>query len=243
MDGETLATPQTIYRIASITKLFTSTALLQLRDAGKLQLDDPVKRHLPWFRIRHKYPDAPPITIRHLITHTSGLPREAAFPYWSTAEFPALEEIQDSLPQQETILPTETAWKYSNLAVTLAGEIVSAVSDQDYPAYVKDHILIPLGMDSTFVKTIEPNHPQLAAAYGRRLPDGTRETSPFTDCQGITPAANIATTVEDLAKFAMLQFRDGPAGGAQILKGSTLREMHRVHWLDPSWQEGWGLGF
>jgi CubicO group peptidase (beta-lactamase class C family) len=65
----------------------------------------------------------------------------------------------------------------------------------------------------------------------------------FTDCAGITPAANMSSTVEDLARFAMLQFRDRPVGGRQVLKGSTLREMQRVHWLDPSWQKGWGLGF
>jgi len=243
VEEEIAATPQTIYRIASITKLFTSTALLQLRDAGKLQLDDPITRHIPWFKIQHRYPDAPLITIRHLITHTSGLPREAAFPYWTTAEFPTREQVQEALVEQETILPTETAWKYSNLAVTLAGEIVAAVSGQDYTEYVQEHILAPLGMGSTYVNTIDAEHPSLAAAYGRRLPDGSREMSPFTDCQGITPAANMATTVEDLARFAMLQFRDGPAEGEQILRGSSLREMHRVHWLDPNWREGWGLGF
>ena len=147
------------------------------------------------------------------------------------------------MAEQETILPTETAWKYSNLAVSLAGEIVAAVSRQAYADYIQEHILDPLEMTSTFVNTIDANHPHLATAYGRRMPDGSREMSPFTDCQGITPAANMATTVEDLAQFAMLQFRDGPAQDAQILCGSTLREMHRVHWLDPDWQQGWGLGF
>jgi CubicO group peptidase (beta-lactamase class C family) len=243
VEQEIEATTQTIYRIASITKLFTSTALLQLRDAGKLQLDDPITRHIPWFKVQHRYPDAPPITIQHLITHTSGLPREAAFPYWTTAEFPTREQVREALAEQETILPTETEWKYSNLAVSLAGEIVAAVSGQEYVAYVQEHILDPLEMGSTFVKTVDAEHPNLAAAYGRRMPDGSREMSPFTDCQGITPAANMATTVEDLARFAMLQFRDESVGGRQVLRGSTLREMHRVHWLDPNWREGWGLGF
>ena len=63
------------------------------------------------------------------------------------------------------------------------------------------------------------------------------------DFKGIAPAANMTSTVGDLAKFAMLQFRDGPAGGDQVLRGSTLREMQRVHWLDPDWKQGWGLGF
>jgi CubicO group peptidase (beta-lactamase class C family) len=237
------ASPQTIYRIASITKLFTSTALLQLRDADRLQLDDPITQHLPWFEIKQRFTDAPPITIRHLITHTSGLPREAAFPYWSSGEFPSRDQVRAGLSEQETILPTETAWKYSNLALSLAGEVVAAASGRDYAEYVETQILKPLGMDSTYVSTIEPDHPQLAAPYGRKLPDGNRTTCPFTDGQGITPAANMATSAEDLARFAMLQFRDGPATGAQILKGSTLREMQRVHWLDPNWQMGWGLGF
>jgi CubicO group peptidase (beta-lactamase class C family) len=237
------ATPQTIYRIASITKLFTSTAILQLRDAGKLQLDDPIKRHLPWFSVQNQFEDTPSITIQHLITHTSGLPRESAFPYWTDAQFPSREQMIQKLSSQSAIFPTETEWKYSNLGVSLAGEIVAAVSGMEYTDYIEQNILMPLGMKNTFVKTIDEKHPSLAVGYGRRLPDHTRKIALFEDCKGITPAANIATNVEDLARFAMLQFRGGPAGGAQILRGSTLREMHRIHWLDPNWVSGWGLGF
>jgi len=243
VERKVAATPQTIYRIASITKLFTATAVLQLRDAGKLQLDDPIVKHLPWFEVQNRYPDAPPITLAHLLTHTSGLPRESAFPYWTDNHFPTREEMKEALPQQETILPTESTWKYSNLALSLAGEIVAAVSGMDYADYVQQHILNPLGMSSTFVRSPDPNHPRLATGYGRRMPDNSREICPFTDCKGITPAGNMSSTVEDLARFAMLQFRDGAAGGQQILRGSTLREMHRVHWLDPDWQAGWGWGF
>ncbi|MFO7678948.1 MAG: serine hydrolase domain-containing protein [Chloroflexota bacterium] len=237
------AAPQTIYRIASITKLFTATAVLQLRDAGKLQLDNPIRRYLPWFDIQSRFPDAPPVTLRHLLTHTAGLPRESAFPYWTDNQFPSREALKVRLPDQTAALPTETRWKYSNLGLSLAGEIVTAVSGQPYPDYVHTHILQPLGMTDTFVETIDPAHPQLAVGYGRRKPDNSRALSPFTDSQGLTPAANIATTVLDLAKFAMLQFRDGPAGGGQILRGSTLREMQRIHWLHSDWKTGWGLGF
>jgi D-alanyl-D-alanine carboxypeptidase len=237
------ATAATLYRIASITKLFTATAIMILRDEGRLQLDDPVSRYLPWFSIQNQQADSPPITIRHLLTHTSGLPREAAFPYWDDSVFPSREQIIESLPRQSTIYATETRWKYSNLALTLAGEIVMAVSGQVYAEFVQQRILDPLGMVSSRVCAPDPNDPQLATGYGRRLPDGSRALSPFTDCKGLVPAANMSTSVEDLARFAMLQFRDGPAGGAQILRGSTLREMQRVHWLDPNWQMGWGLGF
>jgi len=210
------AMPRTIYRIASITKLFTSTAVMQLRDAGKLRLDDPITHYLPWFKIQNRHLEAAPITVRHLLTHTSGLPREAAFPYWTDSNFPSREQIRQTIPQQETILPTETEWKYSNLGLALAGEIVAAVSGQDYPDYVQQHIFDPLDMNSTYIRSLKPDHPRLATGYGRRLPDGSRGVSPFTDSLGLTSAFNIASTIEDLSRFAMLQFRTDPGSGSQI---------------------------
>lgn len=237
------ATPRTLYRCASITKLFTSVAVMQLRDAGRLRLDDPIQEHLPWFVIRDQHPGSPAITIRHLLTHTSGLPREADFPYWLDQEFPDRASLRAKIAEQETTLPRETTWKYSNLALTLAGEIVEAVSGQPYTAYVQEQILAPLQMTDTFIETIDRDHPQLATGYSRQLPNQEREIAPFTDCRVITPAANLTSNVADLAQFAMLQFRDGPREGGQILRGSTLREMQRVHWLNEDWQAGRGLGF
>jgi len=104
-------------------------------------LDDPVSKYLPWFAIKNKFADAPPISIQHLITHTSGLPRESAFPYWTDAKFPTREEMISALKNQETIFPSETRWKYSNLALALAGEVVMAVSGEPYDAYIHTHIL------------------------------------------------------------------------------------------------------
>lgn len=237
------ATPETLYRIASITKLFTSTAILQLRDAGRLRLDDPIVEHLPWFAIDQPHADAPVMTIRHLLTHTAGLPREAAFPYWTDGDFPTMERIRERLPRQRAALPTETKWKYSNLAMALAGEIVAAVSGRPYADYVGQHVLEPLGMKRTLVSTPPPDHPELATGYLRRLPGGGRTPALHSDGRGITAAANMTTCVTDLARFAMLQFRRGAAGGAQVLKSSTVREMQRPHWLEPDWTAGWGLGF
>jgi CubicO group peptidase (beta-lactamase class C family) len=236
------ATPETLYRIASITKLFTATALLQLRDAGRLQLDDPIVRYLPWFTLDQPA-DVGPITIRHLLTHTAGLPREAAFPYWTEGVFPTMGEIRQRLPGQRAVLPPEREWKYSNLALALAGEIVSAVAGRPYAEYVTQQVLEPLGMKRTLVTTPSADHPDLATGYRRRLPAGGRTPAAHTDGRGITAAANMTTCVTDLARFAMLQFREGPAGGAPILRSSTLREMQRPHWVEPDWAAGWGLGF
>ena len=244
LDKKIPATAATRYRIASITKLFTSTGILMLRDAGMLQLDDPVERHLPWFTIRQRFPGAPAITIRHLLTHTAGLPREAAFPYWTDANFPTPEQVKDALPRQETAFPPESRWKYSNLALVLAGEVIAAITGQPYEEYVQKRILDPLGMRDTLVGPPRPGTAGVAVGHGRRLPGADRHVlSALVDYSGIASAANMTSNVTDLAKFAMLQFRDRPAGGDQLLRGSTLREMQRVHWLDPTWEYGWGLGF
>jgi D-alanyl-D-alanine carboxypeptidase len=242
LDKKAPATPSTVYRIASISKLFTATAILQLRDAGKLHLDDPLSRHLSWFKIRNAHPEGPTHTIWHLLTHTSGLPRESPVSYWNDLNFPSREEMIRMLPEQETIFPAETEWKYSNLALALAGEIVAQASGEPYPLYIEKNVLRPLGMSATRVLP-EPGMPALATGYGKRVPGKRREIEGFADCRGLTAAANLASNVEDLARFASLQFRDGPAGGAQILKGSTLREMQRIHWLRPDWKSGQGLGF
>lgn len=237
------ATPGTIYRIASISKLFTSTAILQLRDQGKLSLDDPVDRHLPWFKIKNPYPDARTVTIRHLLMHTSGLPRESPFPYFTDFRFPTREQIADALPKQEAVYPVETKWKYSNLGLGLAGDIVTAVSGETYESYIQKHIFDPLGMASSSVNLPDEHRARLAVGYGRRIPDEARAVRPFTDLKGLAAAGNLSSTVEDMARFASLQFRNAAAGGAQIVKGVTLREMHRVQWLMPDWKSGRGLGF
>src|SRR5438034_3355369 len=236
------ATPSTIYRIASISKLFTATAIMQLRDGGKLRLDDPVSDRLPWFSIKKNDESGPAITVRHLVTHTSGLPREVDGVNWSDLRFPSREDMVRVLPGQETVFPPDTEWKYSNLAVSLAGEIVAEVSGEPWPQYVERQILRPLGMAATRVVP-ERGMPGLAVGYGRRVPGRGRDVEPFVDIGAESPAGNLASSVEDLAKFVSLQLRDGPAGGRQILRGSTLREMHRVQWLRPDWQSGWGLGF
>lgn len=236
------SSPSTLYRIGSISKLFTDTALMQLRDAGRLQLDDPVAKHLKWFSLTNVQPDAPAITIRHLMTHTSGMSREIPGPYWNDLKFPSREEMIRLVPAQGAIFPPETTWKYSNVALAVAGEVVAAVSGEPYAEYIDGHILRPLGMASTRVRP-EPSMPGLAIGYRKRVPGRPREREDFVDAGGLTPAANLASSVDDLARFVSLQLRDGTAGGAQVLTGSTLREMRRVQWLRPDWKSGQALGF
>ncbi len=248
-DRDTRVPPNaaTIYSICSISKkLFTSIAVMQLRDQGKLRLDDSVSHHLPWFAIKQAYPDGPPITVEGLLTHASGLPREADWPYWTGPDFtfPTREQVIQQLAKQQTLYPAETYYQYSNLGLTLAGEIVEQVSGQPYAEYVTQHILTPLGLTGTTPEVPAGERgKRLATGYGALSRQGTRTTLPLFQARGIAPAAGFASTVEDLARFAEWQFRLLSRGGTEVLAANTLKEMQRVHFTDTDWRTTWGLGF
>lgn len=240
------ATPSTIYSICSISKLFTSIAVMQQRDAGRLRLDDPVAKHIPWMTIKRSAPEAGDITIEGLLTHASGLPRESDHPYWTGPDFPfpTREQIIERIAAQQTLYPAETYHQYSNLGLTLAGEVASATAGIPYADLIARNILAPLGMTSTTsdIPAAERGK-RYAMGYSAILRDGGRKPVPFFQARGIAPAAGFASTVEDLAKFASWQMRLLGKGGTELLNANTLREMHRVHWVDPDFETTWGLGF
>ncbi len=240
------ATPSTMYSICSISKLFTSIGVMQQRDAGKLRLDDPVSEILPWYDVEQAYPGGPPVRVEGILTHSSGLPRESAHPYWTGPEFPfpTREEIIDGLSDQETLYPGERYFQYSNLGMALAGQIVEQASGMTYDDYIRAQILDPLGMSDTYTDIPEQHRGgRYATGYGRLKRDGMRPEAPFFQAHGIAPAAGFSSTVEDLARLASWQFRLLENGGTEILDVNTLREMHRVHWVDPDFDSMWGLGF
>jgi len=236
--------PTTPFRIGSVSKIFTSTAIMQLRDQGKLRLDEPVSTYLQWFSLQSDFPDEPPITVRNLLTHTAGLPREGAFPYWTTHDFPTREEFRAAVPEQSAVFPPYATYKYSNLGMALLGEIVVAVSGEDYPSYVQKHIFDPLGMDASTVFPSEEKRAEMATPYMIKRPDGSRNIHTYYSTGAIAPAAEIVSTVEDMAKFATLHLHTSDATVLErVLKASTVREMQRPHWVYSSWSGGRGLGF
>jgi len=239
VDKKIRVEPTTKFRMASHTKLFTATAIMQLRDSGKLRLDDPVSKYLPWFRIQPAEPDDPPITIEELLTHSSGLPREAG-PHWTDLDFPDRMAVRQYVIEHAAAYPPEVRWKYSNLALGLAGMIVEALSEETYSDYVQRHIFAPLRMNDS---SIDRNLDGMAVGYGRRMPDGSRTVMPFVDARGLGPATGLTSTVQDMAKFVSLQFRKGKTGGDQILSTGALREMHRVRVLENDWTRGNAIGF
>lgn len=232
-------TPQTKFRMASHSKLFTATAVMQLREDGKLRLDDPVSSHLRWFTIKAAEDDAPPITIEELLTHSSGLPREANA-HWTTFDFPTSQQLQALIPERQAPFAPEVRWKYSNLAYAIAGLIVERVSGLSWADYLQQHIFDPLGMSAS---SVDKNVDGMAVGYGRRRPDGTRAVNPFIDARGLAAATGLTSTVEDMAKFVSAQFRKGRRGGRQILSTGSLREMHRIRVLESNWTQGNAIGF
>ncbi len=238
-ESRTLMTPATKFRMASHSKLFTATAIMQLRDQGKVRLDDPVIKYLPWFKIKSASSNDPSITIEELLTHSSGLSREAGS-HWSDYKFPDASEVRAYIEQSPAIYSPQTRWKYSNLALTIAGLIVEAVSGEPYATYLQRHIYDPLGMVES---SVDKSVAGLATGYGRLMPDKTRVRMPFIDARAMGAATGITSTVQDMAKFVSLQFRTGPLGGTQILSTGALREMHRVRMMENDWTRGNAIGF
>ncbi len=239
------ATGETLYSICSLSKLFTSIAVMQLRDEGKLRLDDPVEGYLPWFRLKSAQGEGD-VTIEGLLTHASGLPQEPAYPYWSAPDFamPTREEFIAKGGDIEALYAPEKHFQYSNLGFTLLGEIVAAESGEPYAAYVRRSILGPLSLSSTTPDIPESERDKrLARGYSSLDREGRRSPIPFFTMKGVAPAAGFASDANDLARFASWQLRLLARGGTDVLKATTLAEMQRIHWVEPDFDTLWGLGF
>ncbi len=237
------ADDHSVYRIASITKLFTSTMMMLLRDAGQVNLDDPIEKYLPEFKIRSPFADARPPTFRMVAAHASGLPREGAQQGWATMDMPTSEELLASLANSEMHMPTMTAPKYSNLGVAILGYALGKIAGQPYDTFVKERILTPLGMNDSGYERSAYDDDHYAVGYYEDK--GAMKASPDWEEHGFRPAGGMYSTVADISRFIALQFTDAPAsaGGAQILGSSTLREMHMPANVTPDFASGYGLGF
>lgn len=216
------ATPDSVYRVGSVTKVFEATALMQLRDAGRLRLDEAVDRYVPeaWYPAPSGARVSP--TWRQLASHTAGLERNVR---------PNLGSVPDLfrfLEHRTAAAEPGKVYAYSNLGFVLLGQAAALVAGERYHDYVRRHIFAPLGMTSSTydVGSVAPE--RLAIGYLRVDPaeDGwSGYRAGYRD--PFPPSGTILSTVNDLSRFLMLQFRTGRAGGAQILDSRTIREMWR----------------
>lgn len=237
------STDQTLYRIASISKTFAATAVVQLAERGKLSLDDPVSHHLQWFTPRDSTPGSP-VRVWNLLSHSGGLQRESPGSDWDALVSPDAESIANATRDTPLVLPPQSRLAYSNYGYAVAGQLVQQVSGVPYSKYLSDNVLRPLGLTATDVLDGRETRPGLAVPYGRRTPDGPRaieQQMPRTDAFDSVGA--LVSSVSDLAKWASFQFRDSDANAGPVLTGASLRDMHRPHFLLPDWSQGWGLGW
>ena len=221
------ATPDHQYRIASITKTFTAVAVMQLRDEGRLSLDDPLDRHVPGA--------ARSPSLRFLLTHASGLQREPPGRVWETLQFPSREELVGGLAESEQVLAPGAYQHYSNLAFSLLGEVVARVTGLEYERYVDDRVLRPLGLDRTSWK------PKAPAARGYFVDPWTDEAvvEPVAEGRATASAGELWSTASDLCRWAAFLADPEP----QVLSRDTVEEMHAFQTMADleHWTVGYGL--
>ena len=232
-------TDDTVYRVGSISKLFTDIALMQLVEQGKVDLDAPVTRYLPDFHPRN--PFAKPVTLRQLMTHRSGLVREPPVGNYFDPTEPSLADTIASLNRTKLVYPPETHIKYSNAAVATVGYVVERMNGEPFAKSVKRTVLDPLGMrQSSFEPTADVKK-NLAKAFMWTI-DGRVFAAP-TFSLGIDPAGALYTTVSDLGRFWSAVVAGGRGANGTILQSSALQQMLIPQYDKPDAKRGFGLGF
>lgn len=238
------ARPDTVYRVGSVSKLFNAVAVMQQVETGRLDLDAPVQKFVPDFRIESRFTNAGPVTLRQLLCHRSGLIRESPVGGYYDDQQPTILATVRSVADCALVNPPNTQTRYSNIGATVAGYAVQSVTGTGYDFYARERLLKPLGMlDSSFVLTPAVQR-KLSNSYMRIAnADGTfrHEASPLFEL-GTIPAGNLYASAEDLARFMSCLFAEGKtAEGGQILRAATLNEMCTPQLTTAT--NGFGLGF
>ena len=212
------ADEHTVYRMGSISKLFTDTAAMQLVQRGQLDLDAPIQQALPGFRIRSRWGNTP-ITARGLMTHLAGLPRDVGYAMWGDAP-PPFQQMVAGLAEADAPYPPGLQFSYSNVGITVLGAAIEQASGQRFEALLQGALLAPLGMRTASFNRAVPASPEMSKAYrqGKLVPEPALRD---------VPAGGLNASVLDLAQFMKMVFAEGRAGERQILAPALLREMLR----------------
>ena len=235
LDSRAPVTPDTVFRIASMTKSFTALAILKLRDEGKLSLDDPVARYVPAAAdLPYPTKDSPALTIRHLLTHSEGFPEDNP---WGDQQLARSEEtmnawIRAGIPFSNA---PGMAYEYSNFGFAILGQVVAKASGKRYDDYVHKQILEPLQMRATTFEASEV--PRDRVAHGYRWEDNTWKSEPPLGHGAFGAMGGLWTSARDLARyvgFLMSAFppRDDPEKGP--VQRSSVREMQQVGRSQPA---------
>lgn len=233
-------TPDTLFQIGSISKVFTATAVMQLVDSWRIELDAPVVRYLPDFRLSTtEATDA--LTVRHLLTHHTG--------FWGD-DFTDRGSGDDSLSKAVAALhgirqltaPGES-WAYCNAGFQVLGALLEKFHGKPAETAIRDRVLRPLELDDSTFSAEEAITRPAAVGYNTLTTETPEVARPYAITRAMAPAGAIIGTVGDLLKFAAFHMGDGKAGGRRVLSPGSLAEMQRQQVTAANMAPAWGLGW
>jgi CubicO group peptidase (beta-lactamase class C family) len=240
LEGRYPVTPDTLFQIGSISKVFTATAVMQLVDGWRVDLDAPVARYLPDFRL--STPEATDaLTVRHLLTHHTG--------FWGD-DFTPQGEGDDALSKavarlvgiRQLTAPGET-WSYCNAGYQLLGAILERFHNKPAEDVIRDRVLKPLGLERSTFRADEAVLQPVATGYNTITTDEPEVAKPYAITRAMNPAGAIIGTVTELVRFAEFHLGDGKAGDKRVLSPGAVAEMQRIHVTAGNMAPHWGLGW
>ncbi len=235
-------TPQTPFIIGSLSKSFTALAVMQLVEAGKVELDAPVQRYIPWFRVADEAASAQ-ITVRHLLYQTSGLSTKTGRSFQGSGDTSdgALEQAVRKLSDVELTGPVGAAHQYSTVNYSVLGLIVQTISGQSYESYIQEHIFDLLEMQNSFTSQAEAQPRGLASGYHYAFGMPMAVDLPYN--RGLLPAGYLISSAEDMAHYLIAQLNEGSYNGASLLSQDGMIETHSPAVPTPATDTSYGMGW
>ncbi len=238
LEQEIIFDPETtIVRIGSVSKLFVATAVMQLVEAGALDLDADVNQYLTSFQVGDEFDD--PVTLAHLLTHSGGFDHPL---YWTTTDLSEVLPLDQYLAEQlpPRISPPGEVLAYSSVGYDLAAYIVEEVSGTPFSEYVETNIFQPLGMDHSHYLLSSPHPEGLATGYAL---EGRDQVPQEIDYDPGYPSGSLASTASDMAKFMLAHLQDGCYQDQCILTAESIALMQEQQFTNNPYLPGWTYGF
>src|SRR5437764_7420642 len=225
LGGNTPITSRSLFHMASVTKTFVATAVMQLVEKGKIDLDAPVSRYLPYFRLDDERYRA--ITIRQMLSHTSGIPDTVNY-NWDKPEYDAgaLERFVRSIADQKLVFAPGEKFAYSNTAYEILGDVIAKVSGESFEDYVQHNILTPVGMKDSTLLVREAN-PQLLTSPHVMENNKVVVSKVFPYNRAHSPSSTLYSSIEDMSRWAIANLNRGELDAKRILKRETVDSMWR----------------
>lgn len=239
IDKKIPATAETMYRVGSVSKLFTDIAIMQLVERGELDLDAPITQYLTDFQVKNPFNKS--ITLRQLMSHRSGLVREPPMGNYFDPTEPTLLQTVQSLNSTTLVYKPESRTKYSNAGISVVGYLLERIQNQPFAKYLQQAVLKPMGLQKSAFDPTPEIRQHLAKAYMWTY-DGREFIAPTFEL-GTSPAGSMYSTVSDLSRFLGILFNRGKGPGRQILKPETLEEMWTPQFAEAGKKRDFGIGF